>query len=116
MINYVIVPQPDYIGELLRAAPRFAASHEFHSLSAEDRACTGLVFAAFSRFCEASIADRQAADECSNALEHFASMNDSEAHNYIITEVYEGFHHPELSVCLLLPLSRALYDRWIIGY
>ena len=113
MSDFVLVPQRDYAAELLRVAPRFAVSREYHSLDAEDRAIAGLVFAAFSRFCEASLTERQASEECSNAIEHFASMNDAEAHNLIVTEVYEGFRHPELSVRLLLPLSRALYERWI---
>jgi hypothetical protein len=113
MSGFIVVPPRDYVAELLRVAGRFSASVEYQSLDAQERRCAGLVFAAFSRFCEASLADRQAADECSTAIEHFASMSDVQAQNIIVTEVFEGFRHPERSVGLLLPLSRALYERWI---
>jgi hypothetical protein len=113
MSGFVVVPPHDYAAELLRVATRFGASTEYQSLHAQERACAGLVFAAFARFFEASFADRQAIEECSSVIEHFASMNDAEAHNLIVTEVFEGFRHPKQSVRLLLPLSRALYERWI---
>jgi len=113
MSGFVVVPPRDYVTELLRVAGRFAASEQYQSLDVEERACAGLVFAAFARFFEASFADPQAVEECSSAIEHFVSVNDPEAHNLIVTEVFEGFRQPELSVGVLQPLSRALYHRWI---
>jgi hypothetical protein len=113
MSDFFVVPPRDYVAELLQVAPRFAASAEYHSLDRQERTCAGLVFAAFARFFEASFADRLAIEECSNAIEHFASMNDAESHNLLVTEVFEGFRHTEISVRLLLPLSRSLYKRWV---
>jgi len=113
MSNFVLLPPRDYVAELLRVAPHFAASAEYQSLECQDRACAGLVFAALARFFEASFAGRLAVEECSNAIEHFASMNDAEAHNLLVTEVFDGFQNAEISVGLLLPFSRALYDCWI---
>lgn len=115
MSGFLVVPPRDYAAELLRIASRFAASKEYESLDAEERARAGLVFAAFARFLEASFSDSQAVEECSSAIEHFASMNDPDAHNLVVTEVFEGFRQPELSVGALQPLSRTLYDYWILG-
>jgi hypothetical protein len=114
MSGFVVVPPRDYAAELLVVAQRFAASEEYQSLDAEERTCTGLVFAAFTRFFESSFRDPQVVDECISAIEHFASMNDPEAHNLIVTEVFEGFRQPQLSARLLGPVSRALYNRWIV--
>lgn len=112
MNGFLLVPPRDYVAELLRVAPRFATSREYQSLDQQDRGCAGLVFAAFARFCEASFRERQAIDECRSAIEHFASLDDCEAHNLLVTEVFEGFRQPEMSAGYLLPSSRALYDRW----
>jgi hypothetical protein len=113
MTNFTIIPPMDYEGELLRRVPRFALSAQYRALRDEDRKYPGLVFAAFARFMETSIADNAAVEECRQAIEWFASKDDPEAHNYIITEVFETFRQPEISRELLLPQSRALYDRWI---
>jgi hypothetical protein len=113
MSGFVIVPSRDYAAELLRVAESFSASNEYQSLNAEERTCTGLVFSAFSQFFEASIGDQRVIDECTSAIEHFASMHDLEAHNLIVTEVFEGFRRPHISARVLRPLSQALYERWI---
>jgi hypothetical protein len=115
MNNFTLVPTPNYVGELLRLAPGFAASREYQSLDEVDRTITGLVFSTFAKFMEASFGNQQVIAECVGAIEHFAAINDHEAQNYIITEVFEAFRKPELSKNLLLPKSRRLYDRWIGG-
>jgi len=111
--GFIIVPPRDYVRELLRLAPRFAASEEFQSLDEEDRRCAGLVFAAFAKFFEACFADKDTVEECREAIEHFARSDDPEAHDLLITGVFEAFRFPRRSASLLLPVSRALYRRWI---
>jgi hypothetical protein len=113
MTNFVLVPPHDYVEELLRLVPRFAESVEYKSLDHEDRATAGLVFSAFARFMEASAADLCVTDECRNAIERFASTNDSAIHNLLVTEVFESFNRPETSANLRLPNSRLLYERWM---
>jgi hypothetical protein len=113
MTNFTLVPPANYVAELLRLAPTFAASTEFVSLDAHDRTCAGLVFSAFARFMEGSGGNQRAMQECRKAIEHFASSNDSEVHNLLATEVFEGFRKPQTTKTQLLPKSRELYDRWI---
>jgi hypothetical protein len=113
MSNFTLVPPADYVAELLKLAPSFAASTEFASLHAQDRTCAGLVFSAFSRFMEGSYGSQVAMQECSNAIEHFACTNDAEVLNLLVTEVFEGFRQPQTTKNQLLPTSRQLYERWI---
>jgi hypothetical protein len=113
MTNFILVPPTNYVAELLRLAPTFAASTEFVSLDAHEGTYAGLVFSAFARFMEGCGGNQPAMQECRNAIEHFASSNDSEAHNLLITEVFEAFDEPETTKTQLLPKSRELYDRWI---
>lgn len=112
--DFVLVPPFDYVAELLRLVPDFESSREYRSLDTEDRTVAGLAFSAFAKFMESS-SDQSIIDECRNAIECFASMNDPEAENLLITEVFEAFRHPENSFNLLLPVSRALYNRWIVS-
>jgi len=113
MSDFVLLPSKDYVAELLWLVPSFAASSKYRSLDQEDRLIAGLVFSAFSRFFEASYSNRVVADECIHAIEEFATNDDVDAHNLLITEVFEGLRHPEIAIDLLLPNSRALYDKWI---
>src|SRR5207247_3671433 len=83
MTNFVLVPFPNYIRELLRLVPSFAASLEYKNLDQTDRTITGVVFSTFARFMEASYGDRQVIDECVSAIEHFVTMNDPEAEHYL---------------------------------
>ena len=114
MSNFVVVPPYDYIAELLRLAPAFEVSPEFRSLASDERASASLVFSAFAKFFESSFADESAINQCKNTMESFAARNDLQGHNLLVTEVFEGFRYPDLSANLLLPISRALYDRWIV--
>jgi hypothetical protein len=93
--------------------PSFAESREYQILDDTERPITGVVFSTFAKFMEASYANRAVIEECVRAIEHFASMNDPEAENYLVTEVFEAFRQPEVSKNLLLPMSKALYQRWI---
>ena len=113
MCDFVLVPHQDYIAQLLQLVPSFAVSEEYSLLDSEEHTMTGLVFSAFVRFMETSLENQIIVDECTKAIEHFASSSDDEAQNYLITEVFEGFRRPETSKALLLPNSRSLYDRWI---
>src|SRR5438132_12928620 len=113
MTDFVLVPSPDYAAELLRLVPSFAASREFEILDDTERAITGVVFSTFAKFMEASYGRQSFIEECASAIEHFASINDPEAENYIVTEVFEVFRRPDVSKNLLLPMSKALYARWI---
>src|SRR6266446_2085087 len=114
MSNFILLPSRDYAADLLRLAPHFSTSNEYRSLGDKERALAGVVFAAFTRFMEDSLGNQAILDEWANAIEHFASSNDPEAHNLLVTEVFENFQRPDISVNLL-PTSRALYDRWIMG-
>ena len=113
MNGFLLIPPRDYVGELLAMVPRFAESEEYKSLDGTDRTLAGLVFSAFARFLERSFANQVIINECRKASEHFAEANDSNAHNLLVTEVFEGFRNPDVARKLLLPASRALYDRWI---
>jgi hypothetical protein len=113
MTNFILIPPPDYASDLLRGAPQFATSIVYRSLEDRARNMAGLVFAAFTRFMEGWVGNQSITDECAHAIEHFASSNDPEAHNLIITEVFENFQCPDISRKLLRPMSRALYDQWI---
>jgi len=114
MVNFVRIPPADHIGELLRLAPRFAASQRFASLDAEDRRSPYIVFGAFCHFMEESLEEPLVLDECRQAIEWFASRDDdAEGQNLVVTEVFETFDPPETLTKLLLPKSRALYYRWL---
>lgn len=113
MVDFILIPPADHIGELLRRAPSFAASPEYEKLDDEDRVSANLVFAAFAKFMEASFGKQAVVDECAKAIESLASGSDRDAHDLLVSDVFESFWHPEISKKLLLPKSRALYDRWI---
>src|SRR5262245_2591955 len=113
MVNFVRIPPADHIGELLRLAPRFAASQRFTSLDAEDRRSPYIVFSAFCHFMEETLEEPLVLDECRQAIEWFASGTDPDAHDLVTTEVFETFDPPETLTKLLLPKSRALYYRWL---
>jgi hypothetical protein len=113
MSDFILARTPNYVAELLHAAPTFARSSEYESLDQQDRVTPGLVFSAFAKFMEASLGNQPVLQECRNAIECFASMNDAEAHNLLVTEVFETFRRPQVTKNLLLPVSKALYDRWI---
>src|SRR5258708_4915913 len=113
MTNFILMPPRDYAADLLRAAPQFSTSTEYRSLDDKSRNMAGLVFAAFTRFMEGWVGNQAITDECTHAIEHFASSNDPEAHNLLITEVFENFRCPDISRNLLLPMSRALHDQWL---
>jgi hypothetical protein len=113
MVDFQLVHPRDYVAELLRMAPRFAASEHYQSLDHGDRLVAGLVFARFARFFEDSFEDRDAVNESLKAIEHFASETDPEAHNLLVTEVYETFRKPAESSARLLQRARELYRCWI---
>jgi hypothetical protein len=113
MINFTLVPPTNYVAELLNLVPAFRSSVEFGSLDEHERANAGLVFSAFAKFMEASVGNELAMQESRNAIEHFASRNDPEVHNLLVTEVFESFREPQTTKNLLLAKSRQLYDQWI---
>lgn len=115
MSNFILIPPPNYVTQLLSLAPSFGTSRDYQSLDVKDRVCPGLVFSAFASFMEASLDNPPVLAECCNAIEQFSSSNDSELHNLLVTEVFEAFRQPEISKNVLLPKSRGLYDLWILG-
>jgi hypothetical protein len=113
MSNFILIPPPDYVGNLLSLVPDFGESAEFQSLDDQERLSPSLVFSAFAKFMEVSFSNPIIIEKCANAIEHFATTNDSEAHNLLVTEVFEAFRQPLISKPLLQSKSRELYDKWI---
>jgi hypothetical protein len=116
MSGFTLIPPPNYVAELLSLAPSFGASEEYQSLDPEDRINPSTAFSAFAKFMESSFGNQSIIEECRIAIEHFAAATDAEAHNLLVTEIFEAFRLPDLSRNALLPLSRALYDGWMPGF
>lgn len=125
MPNFELVPGeyadlPDF---LIRSVPGFGTSPEF-ALVADCFDLPGVIVGALRSFLErldtASRADDFDASSAASleavyrVIEAMASSGDPEVQNAVVVEIFEHLQEDQSIRENLHPLSRALYERWIV--
>lgn len=111
---------------IIRRVPEFLNSLAFKSLTLEDRLLPGLVCASFTKFLvtiQKEVGSKEKEEDVEllgriyAVIEEMASDKDPAVQNVVVTEILENINTDEITrkriVSMLLPKSKALYDRWI---